>query len=86
MELKVMDCICSAIIFYSKNNKRLSGSKRINSKYYVVGEMVEDGHNMIYHINIGDMIVDPLTKALFTLILRKRTTENDLGWFLWCIG
>nr|XP_010906240.1 uncharacterized protein LOC105033231 [Elaeis guineensis] len=57
-------CDNSAIVFFPKNNKNYSGSKRIEIKYLAVKDMVKRGDIVVEHLEIEAMIADPLTKGV----------------------
>ncbi|XP_040369503.1 secreted RxLR effector protein 161-like [Rosa chinensis] len=57
-------CDNSSAVFFSKNNKRSSGSKNIDVKYFAVRESVRDGEIEVIKIGTKDQLADPLTKAL----------------------
>ncbi|GKD13049.1 hypothetical protein Tco_1197456 [Tanacetum coccineum] len=57
-------CDNSAAVFFSKNNKNGSGSKRIGIKYLKVRDHVGRKEVSIVHINTESMIADPMTKGL----------------------
>ena len=57
-------CDNSDVVQFSKNTKSIKGSKRINIKYLVVRERVQNGIVCIEHIENIFMFTDSLTKAL----------------------
>ena len=59
-------CYCdnSVVVWFSKNNKTIGGSKHIDIKYLVVREKVQNGVVSIEHIKNTLMLADPLTKGL----------------------
>jgi hypothetical protein len=54
----------SAMVCFSKNDKRSTGSKHIHIKYLVVREKIQELQTSIVHIATEEMIADPLTKGL----------------------
>ncbi|KAM5574982.1 hypothetical protein ABKV19_014096 [Rosa sericea] len=57
-------CDNASAVFFSKNNKRSSGSKNIDVKYFAVRESVRDEEIEVVKIGTKDQLADPLTKAL----------------------
>ena len=60
----IIYCDNASAVFFSKNNKRSSGSKNIDVKYFAVRESVRDGEIEVVKIGTKDQLADPLTKAL----------------------
>ena len=60
----VIYCDNASAVFFSKNNKRSSGSMNIDVKYFSVRESVRDGEIDVVKIGTKDQLADPLTKAL----------------------
>ncbi|KAI5341456.1 hypothetical protein L3X38_020730 [Prunus dulcis] len=54
----------SAAVFFTKSNKRSSGTKHLKFKYLSVRENIRDGLVKLDHIGTHFMIADPLTKGL----------------------
>ncbi|RVW62715.1 Retrovirus-related Pol polyprotein from transposon TNT 1-94 [Vitis vinifera] len=57
-------CDNTIIVFFSKNGKFSSGSKRMDLKYLVVKERVQKQQVSIENIRTTLMVADPLTKGL----------------------
>ncbi|KAJ9567681.1 LOW QUALITY PROTEIN: hypothetical protein OSB04_003647 [Centaurea solstitialis] len=71
--LKIMDsiekpltiyCDNAAAVFFTKNNKRSSGSRNIDVKYFAVRENVRDKEIEVLKISTKEQLADPFTKAL----------------------
>ena len=60
----VLYCDNAAAVFFSKNNKRTSGSRNIDVKYFSVRESVRDNEVAVIKIGTREQLADPLTKAL----------------------
>lgn len=60
----VIHCDNAYAIFFSKNNKRSSGSRNIDVKYFAVRESVSDREKELVKIGTKEQLADPLTKAL----------------------
>lgn len=60
----VFYCDNAAAVFFSKNNKRTSGSRNIDVKYFSVRESVRDNEVAVIKIGTREQLADPLTKAL----------------------
>ncbi|PRQ35909.1 putative RNA-directed DNA polymerase [Rosa chinensis] len=60
----VIYCDNASAMFFSKNNKRSSGSRNIDVKYFAVRESVRDEEIEVVKIETKDQLADPLTKAL----------------------
>jgi transposase InsO family protein len=54
----------TATVFFTKSNKRSSGNRHLNFKYYMVREKVKSGEIVVEHTDTHSMIADPLNKAL----------------------
>ncbi|XP_040361930.1 secreted RxLR effector protein 161-like [Rosa chinensis] len=65
----------AAAVFFSKNNKRTSGSRNIDVKYFSVREIVRDNEIEVTKIGTKDQLADPLTKALPVSVFIKHV-EN----------
>ena len=59
-----MYCDNAAAVFFSKNNKRSSGSRNIDVKYFAVRENVRDKEIEVLKIGTKEQLADPFTKAL----------------------
>jgi hypothetical protein len=57
-------CDNSAAVFFSKNNKRSSMSKNIDTKYLKVREYVKEEKLEVSYIKTGQQLADPFTKAI----------------------
>lgn len=73
LKLKVVDsierpliiyCDNAAAVYFTRNNRRTSGSKNIDVKYFSVRESVRDNEIEVIKIGIKEQLADPLTKAL----------------------
>ncbi|KAI5342737.1 hypothetical protein L3X38_010613 [Prunus dulcis] len=54
----------TATVFFTKSNKRSSGNRHLDFKYYTVREKVKSRDILAEHTNTHSMIADPLNKAL----------------------
>ncbi|CAL2257772.1 unnamed protein product [Prunus armeniaca] len=54
----------SVVVFFTKSNKRSSGTRHLKFKYLSVRENIRDGHVKLDHIGTHFMIADLLTKGL----------------------
>ena len=54
----------SAVVCFSKDNKRSTESKHIHIKYLVVREKIQELQTSIVHKATEELIADPLTKGL----------------------
>lgn len=63
--IKPIQLYCGNIsaLLFSKDNKSIIGSKHVEVKHLTVKELVKKGDVAIDHIEIENMIVDPLTKG-----------------------
>jgi len=57
-------CDNESAVFYAHNNKSSGAAKRIDIKFYVVKEQVQDETICLEHIKTDKMLADPLTKGL----------------------
>ena len=57
-------CDNTAAVFYSKNNKRSSGTKHMHIKYRLIREKIKQGFVKVSYIDTTSMLADPLNKAL----------------------
>ena len=64
-------CDNEPAISYSYNNRSSGAAKRIDIKYYVVKEKVQDQTIEIEHIESKQMLADPLTKGLPSKVFRE---------------
>ncbi|XP_040374625.1 secreted RxLR effector protein 161-like [Rosa chinensis] len=60
----VIYCDNASAVFFSKNNKRSSGSRNIDVKYFALRESVGDNEIEVEKIGTKEQLADPLTKAL----------------------
>ncbi|PRQ31936.1 putative RNA-directed DNA polymerase [Rosa chinensis] len=73
-------CDNAAAVFFSKNNKRTSGSRNIDVKYFSVRESVRDNEVEVTKIGTKDQLADPLTKALpVSVFIRHVENMGVLG-------
>ena len=86
-ELKIVDsierpltmyCDNTAAVFFTKNNKRSSGSRNIDVKYFSVRENVRDKEIEVLKISTKDQLADPFTKALPVECFKKHVKAMGL--------
>ncbi|KAI5317174.1 hypothetical protein L3X38_036881 [Prunus dulcis] len=65
-------------IFFSKSNKRSSGNRHLDFKYYMVREKVKSGEIIVEHMDTHSMIVDPLKKALPAIVFHGHVKSMGL--------
>ena len=63
-------CDNSVVVFFSKNNKSSKGSKHIELKYLTVRDLVKNEDITVEHIDVTNMLADPLTKGLRPITFR----------------
>ncbi|KAJ9538815.1 hypothetical protein OSB04_031548 [Centaurea solstitialis] len=87
--LKIMDsiekpltiyCDNAAAVFFTKNNKRSSGSRNIDVKYFAVRENVRDKEIEVLKIGTKEQLADPFTKALPVECFKRHV--KDMGIYL----
>ncbi|KAJ9556016.1 hypothetical protein OSB04_010630 [Centaurea solstitialis] len=66
-----MYCDNAAAVFFTKNNKRNSGSRNIDVKYFAVRENVRDKEIEVLKIGTKEQLADPFTKALPVEVFKK---------------
>ncbi|XP_075111689.1 secreted RxLR effector protein 161-like [Nicotiana tabacum] len=71
-------CDNSASVFFSKNNKRIRGSKHVSLKFLKVRDMVKEGDICIKHISTESMLVDPLTKGLRPVVFNEHAKNMGI--------
>ena len=71
-------CDNEPAISYSYNNRSSGAAKRIDIKYYVVKEKVQDQTIEIEHIESEQMLADPLTKGLPSKVFREHLAGMGL--------
>ena len=71
-------CDNTAAVFYSKNNKRSSGTKHMHIKYRLVREKIKQGLVKINYIDTASMLADPLNKALPVAVFKKHVKNMGL--------
>ncbi|XP_050147294.1 secreted RxLR effector protein 161-like [Malus sylvestris] len=71
-------CDSTAAIFYSKNNKRSSGTKHMHIKYKLVREKIKQGFIKISYIHTESMLADPLNKPLPVMSFKKHVENMGL--------
>ncbi|KAK9933329.1 hypothetical protein M0R45_020529 [Rubus argutus] len=74
----VIYCDNALAVFFSKNNKRSSGSRNIDVKYFAVKESVRDGEIEVEKIGTKEQLADPLTKALPVADFVKHATNMGI--------
>ncbi|KAK9033575.1 hypothetical protein V6N11_049762 [Hibiscus sabdariffa] len=60
----MIDCNNLDVVFMAKNNKSGSRSKHNDIKYLAIRERVKEKKVVIKHINIEQMLADPLTNGM----------------------
>jgi hypothetical protein len=65
-------------VLYAHNNKKIKAVKRINIRFYVVKEKIQDQTISLEHISTKKMIVNPLTKGLPPSVFREHLTSMGL--------
>ncbi|KAM1553250.1 hypothetical protein ACFX1X_006215 [Malus domestica] len=71
-------CDNTAAVFYSKNNKRSSGTKHMNIKYKFIREKIKQGFIKISYIDTASMLADPLNKPLSVMSFKKHVENMGL--------
>ena len=86
--LKIMDSIekpltiyCDnvAVVFFTKNNKRSSGSRNIDVKYFVVRKNVRGKKIEVLKIGTKEQLTDPFTKALPVECFKRHVKNMGLS-------
>jgi len=72
-------CDNELAVFYAHNNKSSSAAKRINIKFYVIKEQVQDQTICLEHIRTDKMLADPLTKGLPPNVFREHLAGMGLS-------
>ena len=75
-------CDNVAVVFFAKNNKRSSGSRNIDVKYFAVRENVRDKEIEVLKIGTKDQLADPFTKALAVESFRKHIKAMGMRYLL----
>jgi hypothetical protein len=75
----VIYCDNASAVFFSKNNKRSSGSRNIDVKYFAVRESVRDGEIEVVKIGTKEQLADPLTKALPVIEFVKHAANMGIA-------
>ena len=57
-------CDNASAVFFAKNNKRSSGSRNIDVKYFSVRECLRNADIEVVKIGTKEQLADPFTKAL----------------------
>ncbi|XP_070009956.1 secreted RxLR effector protein 161-like [Nicotiana sylvestris] len=68
----------SAVVFFSKNNKRTRGSKHVSLKFLKVRDIVKEGDIHIEHISTKSMLADPLTKGLRPVVFDEHAKNMGI--------
>lgn len=76
-------CDNASIAFYSKSNKRSSGSKYVEVKYLVAMDKFEEEKPVIKHINMVAMIPDNPAKGLAPKLFNKHCNKYGCAEFFW---
>jgi hypothetical protein len=71
-------CDNEPVAQYSYNNKKSDASKRINIKYYVVREKIQDHTISLEHISTKQMLADPFTKCLSPNVFKEHVADMGL--------
>ncbi|KAJ9558643.1 hypothetical protein OSB04_013257 [Centaurea solstitialis] len=66
-----MYCDNAVAVFFTKNNKRSSGPRNIDVKYFAVRENVRDKEIEVLKIGTKEQLADPFTKALPVEVFKK---------------
>jgi hypothetical protein len=69
-------CDNALAILYAHNNRKTKAAKRINIRFYVVKEKIQDRTISLEHISTKKMIADPLTKGLPPSVFK----EHLMAW------
>ncbi|KAK8924195.1 hypothetical protein KSP39_PZI019372 [Platanthera zijinensis] len=86
-ELKVVDFIAGHIrlycdniflVMFSINNKSITRSKHVEIKFLTFKELVKNGDILVEHLEIDDMLADPLTKELRPNVFQKYVINMGL--------
>ncbi|KAI5311941.1 hypothetical protein L3X38_041114 [Prunus dulcis] len=67
-----------ATVFFTKSNKRSSGNRHLDFKYYMVREKVKSGDIVVEHTDTHSMIADPLNKALLATVFHGHVKSMGL--------
>lgn len=71
-------CDNSAAVFFTKNNKRSSGTKHLELKFLMVREKVKKGYTQVDYIDTQSMVADPLNKGLPNAVFHKHVAKMGL--------